>query len=256
MSKLNPDYKYRFFDGRTKFIEETTSLIPIINDMKECLKSQGVEFVDPYNSILKTVDIYLRIAGISRAEPDAEIPNSIYSLTGFMEFKYNKETYSGEKLTQIKTLFDMINECVDDHHKFPVEDLEVIKNNISTIFCEVVNFLNDVMNFIFEEYSRDGVWKVDTIYHSDPIKDENGVKYDLFGVGVTLNPKFDIVAVTFVSTMLTAEDVDNMSLGVVYHTFSPEHRKKLDKFMGKPEDETEKEDSNADQSSKSDEGAC
>lgn len=247
MSNTNTNYKFRFVDKRTKCINESIILDPVINDMNECLKSQGIELVAPYNSILKTVDIYLRIAGISRPDTSSEVLNSIYSLTGAIKFNHMNELYTDEKIEQTKTLFDMFNDCVGEAYKFHEEDLETIKNNIVIVFGEVVNFLNDITNFILEEYARDGVTNVDAFYNCDT---------SAFGIGVTMNPRFHIVAFTILSTMFTGEDVYDLPLGIAYSTFSPAQKKKISDVMGKPDDEIKKEENDADQSSESNEGTC
>lgn len=242
---MDGSYKYRFIDDTNIGIVKRIPMEPILLDVKNCLKSEGVDFSDGY-SIVKCLDVFLRIVGISRTDENStEIP----PINGFIGIgtKFNDTTVlkMDSKTEAIySNLFDAINDCVDEEHKFPPSDLQQIKDNIGIIFKELASYLNDVIHFMLTEFNNA---TVSSVTMSAGLSNDANKVTGVFSMQMYYDYKFQIAGINIISTALTGGNIDEAPLDIIYWTFAGAQKERLDKIMKNTKEFKEEIGTNADQ---------
>lgn len=137
-----------------------------------------------------------------------------------------------------KNLITLINDYVDDDCKFIDKngnsEIEVIKNNVTTIFKEISIFLNDIMEMMLDEYEVDDIVTVIAMAY---VSDDNFLKFV-----INFDAHYDTTVMTIISTVLVKDEgIDKHPIGIIIQTFSEEIRKKIrEVFKRDKEDDSSK----------------
>lgn len=231
MSKLRPDYQFKFFDDGNYSVFKGIMLDHSTHDVMECLKSEGVNLID-HDSIFKMIDIYLRIVGIHRESSDAEYVTHIHSVIGTVQFRTFDST--DERNEQIKNLLDLFQDVVDTEYKFNEADLEVIKNNVSTVINEIVIYLNDMINILVDEYSNQHVSSVHLTYMSKYDKD---ISFDAL---ISYHSNIGVHAIDIASTMFRKVDENEQdNVAISAFTFTKPELDKINEHLKLDDDKNE-----------------
>ena len=233
MSEENKKYEYRFLTDDSFSVIKTIDLGAGLNQIWECLVSEGVP-IHPF-SIVKCMDIYLRVIGLCRGRDDEFPPvEVVFAPVEFKDVFWNDDA-DDHKVETIKQLFDLINDCIDEDHKFKPADLEVIKsgNNVKIIFKEITAFFNDIIKRLVEEFSSGN-----TVYAGAVLNTKVGV-----GDGITAHLTMDIsyssvadsIAITAQSNVLVNHN-DSDPVIIAVSTFPPEIQERISKAMPETED--------------------
>lgn len=228
------NYKYKFLDGYA--VSKKVNLVHAAMEATRCLESEGVT-IDPA-SFIKCVDVYLRVIGMCRSEKSDEFPpiNIVVGLVAFKEFDF------GDHPTRVElcqNLFSLINECVDEDHKFPVEDIEAIKANIPIVMKEVTHFCNDIVNCIYDEFTGDNVYAVTALVNTKGSGDNH-----LFGMQIGYDDRLDTIAINIESSVLVPFSEDT-GTGIVISSFTEEVKESIMKRMSADTDSETVEEENA-----------
>lgn len=222
------DYKYKFLDQR--YVEKKINITNAAIEAAKCLESEGVSITPA--SFVKCVDVYLRVIGMCRSENAEEFP-PINIITAVVAFKDHDFGESAERVELCQKLFDLINDCVDDDHKFPESDLEQIKANIPIVMKETACFCNDIMNCIYDEYDDDKTVSVIALTRT-----KNGDSKDhLFGMQIMYDVNLEVIDVNIESSVLVPLN-DNVATGILIESFSEKNRAKISKALQTEEDTT------------------
>lgn len=232
MSEENKKHEYRFITDDSFSVVKTISLNAGLNQIWECLISEGVP-IHP-SSIVKCMDMYLRLIGLCKGSNDEFPPiNILFSPVEFKELFYDDDT-NDQKIEIVKNLFDLINECLDDDRKFKPSELDVIKSgdNVKTIFKEIAALFNDIINRLIEEYSTDN-----TVYvvATTTIKLGDGKESASFEMDISYSGIANAVAVSVQSNILVKSDGSN-AIGIAIDTFPPEVQERINKAMPETEE--------------------
>lgn len=132
----------KFFDNAIPIIEATGTIDTHINELRECMKSEGFELSN--DEIIKTLDIYFRIIGLDRNVDKEKGLAALYSLCGLIHFSDLSEM-DDEKLEKCKTAFKNVNALADEDKKFSDDRINYITDNINIIFKEYSTFTNELL---------------------------------------------------------------------------------------------------------------
>ena len=226
-------YESKFlFPGTYKSLK-TIDFTSGLHQVSLCLESEGVKLSDA--SVAKCVDIYLRINGFADNNGDEFPPVKAMCAPVSFNNIYGDTAKNPEHRVELtKDLITLINNYVDDDHKFIDNDgnneIEVIKNNVSTIFKEINIFLNDIMEMMLDEYEADDIVTVIAMAY---VSDDNFLKFV-----INFDANYDTTVMTIISTVLVKDEgIDKHPIGIMIKTFSEEMQKKIrDVFKNDKED--------------------
>lgn len=216
-------YKYKFMDHYA--VQKKIDISYAVNEATKCLDSEGVT-ISPA-SFVKCVDVYLRVIGMCRSENADEFP-PVNILTGVVSFKDRDFGDNSDRIELCQQLFTLINECVDDAHKFPEEDLDQIKANVPIVMKETTCFCNDIMNCIYDEYTHDNVVSVVAIIK---ISNESTSNSDhTFGMQIMYDINLETIDVNIESSVLVPFS-DDTATGILIESFPEDVREAILKKM-------------------------
>lgn len=229
MSNENPKYEYRFLTDDSFSVIKTIDLGAGLNQIWECLVSEGVP-LHPF-SVVKCMDIYLRVIGLCRGKEDEFPPvDVVFAPVRFKDVFWNDDDADEQKVEAIKQLFDLINDCIDEDRKFKPADLEVIKSgdNVKIIFKEITAFFNDIVERLVEEFSSSN-----TVYAGAVVNTKVGVDNGVtahFTMDISYSSVADSIVITAQSNVLVdSNDSDPVIIAV--NTFPPEIQERINKAM-------------------------
>lgn len=233
------NHEYKFLSKDFYRMEKSIDLKFALKQVCLCLESENVPI--SINSFLKCVDIYTRITGLCRSTNQDEFP-PVLILCGAVEFKdvYEIIKDDAEKISMYCELFDKINDVVDEDHKFPATELEIIKNNLPIVLKEVVIFLNDIVCRLVDEYMHDGVIQVTMYYNTNIVAQDLKMKDANFAVNIERNV-FNVFSILIQSSMLVPV-TDETSMGIAMNTFDKDTQKIIESAYGVPKEYNKKEE--------------
>jgi len=135
----NCDTDLKFFD-KVRNIDSTMDLYYYLEQLRQCLESEGVEFV--IEDLVKVIDIFIRIIGLDRKVTKKDGLFAISS--AFHRIYISPDAISdldGKKLDSVKNAFKKVNDLADDK----IENFDKVLSNIKIIYKELAIFLNEAM---------------------------------------------------------------------------------------------------------------
>lgn len=205
----------KFFDKKIPIIEATGTIDTHINDLRECMKSEGFELSN--DEIIKTIDIYLRIIGLDRNVNREKGLAAMYSLCGLISLS-NLSEMDDEKLEKCRNAFVNVNTLSDEDKKFSDERIKYITDNIKIIFKEYPIFINELLLGI-EAYvdSNPRLANYHTLYKT--------ASDTMFMISGNYISDIEDFAYDIVSNVICSRSPENVA--VIVNTFSKESQEKL-----------------------------
>ena len=224
MDKENDKYEYMFITDGDYCVDKQISLLPPLNQLRLCLNSEGV--VITTSSIVKCIDVYLRLIGLSHPK-DKSTVHPIMVLCDMIIFEDIHETFENDpdKARMVSELFDMFNEYLDENRKFPQSDLEQIKAKFPIIVKDVSIFCNDIFNRLLEEYD-DSTLSVTAYIDSTGDPDLNDCRLSM---GINYYTVLKASAFSIRSTVLSSAAAD-IETEIVTQSFPKEVQDRIEKI--------------------------
>lgn len=215
MEQQETQINLKFFDKSIPIIEATGTIDTHIDDLRECMKSEGFELSN--DEIIKTMDIYLRIIGLDRNVDREKGLAALYSLCGLISLS-NLSDMNDEKLDKCKTAFMNVNALSDENKSFSEERINYIVDHIKVIFKEYPIFINELLLAI-KSYvdSNPRLANYHTLYKTS--------EDTMFMISGNYISDIEDFAYDVVSNVICSRSPENVA--IIVNTFSKESQEKL-----------------------------
>lgn len=223
---------YKFIEpGSIKFSEmrKFAELSYNINELKECLKSEGVDL--RVSELVRVIEAVLCDSGLAFSE-DGQ-PKYLNCTLGYISivspFEMIDEDNTEEQTNLLHRLteyyIDLAQHCGDEPF-----NVETIISNIGIIYKEVCIFINDLFEYIHNEYANDMIEnRYNSLTHhyfmfADDGNGKNGdyfIELDMFVDSVIEKPVLHITGTCF------SGEVPKSSPVMIIDSFNDEDKNKL-----------------------------
>lgn len=146
---MNTKYKFIEEDGINVDSIETRKMFNIgkeVNELKECLKSEGVDL--NINTIIQLIETIIRNCGVD-SNKDKKMLNSVIGLISIKSPYTLAHDEEEEKICNA-TVIDYL-----DYFFINNSDNGTIYSNAKIIYDEVCTFINDLFDYIYTKYIDD-----------------------------------------------------------------------------------------------------
>lgn len=223
---------YKFIEpGSIKFSEmrKFAELSYNINELKECLKSEGVDL--RVSELVRVIEAVLCDSGLAFSE-DGQ-PKYLNCTLGYISIvspfemieKDNTEEQNNLLYRLTEYYIDLAEHCDDE----PL-NVETIMSNIGIIYKEVCVFINDLFEYIHNEYAKDMIENRynSLTHHYFMFADDNNsknsnyfIELDMFVDSIIEKPVLHITGTCF------SGEVPKSSPVMIIDSFSDEDKNKL-----------------------------